>query len=90
MLFFVFIENAFKYGLKSENPFLRMILKTTEKDIYFSIENDDSKISNSTKYKGLGIENAKRRLDLLYPEKHVLSIHKKENVFKVELQINLN
>ena len=67
-----------------------MILKTTEKDIYFSIENDDSKISNSTKYKGLGIENAKRRLDLLYPEKHILSIHKKENVFKVELQINLN
>lgn len=90
LLFFVFIENAFKYGLKSENPFLRMILKTTEKDIYFSIENDDSKISNNTKYKGLGIENAKRRLDLLYPEKHVLSIHKKENIFKVELQIYLN
>jgi len=90
LLFFVFIENAFKYGLKSENPFLRMILKTTEQEIFFLIENDDSNIFSNTTYKGLGIENAKRRLNLLYPEKHVLNIHKKENVFKVELQINLN
>lgn len=57
-----------------------MILKTTEKYIFFSIENDDSNIFSNTTYKGLGIENVKRRLDLLYPEKHVLSIHKKENI----------
>jgi len=67
-----------------------MILKTTEQEIFFLIENDDSNIFSNTTYKGLGIENAKRRLNLLYPEKHDLSIHKKENVFKVELQINLN
>lgn len=90
LLFFVFIENAFKYGLKSENPVLRMILKITEEEIFFLIENDDSNISNNTIYKGVGIENAKRRLNLLYPEKHFLNIYKNENVFKVELQINLH
>ena len=40
-------------------------------------------------YNGLGLENVKRQLELLYPGKHSLKISNEQNSFKVQLQLNL-
>ena len=41
------------------------------------------------KYKGIGLKNVKRRLSLLYPEKHDLKIEADEKTFLVSLRIQL-
>jgi LytS/YehU family sensor histidine kinase len=92
LLFFTFIENAFKYGLKSENPFLKIYIEIKEKKVYFAVENDtvmNQKKSNSI-YGGIGIENAKKRLNLLYPQKHQIKIYHDEQKFSVKLNLDLS
>ena len=46
--------------------------------------------SNDYLEKGIGLLNVKKRLKLLYPEAHKLKIDENENIFKVELSIDLN
>lgn len=90
LLSFVFIENAFKYGLKSDNPYLQLFIEITEKNMYFHIEND---VSFDKAYqidkKGIGIKNAKRRLQLLYPGKYQLNVDFKQERFAIQLSIEL-
>ena len=83
-----FLENAFKYVGGEYRINLEM--KLVDKQIIFQLENSlpeqiqQTKKSNS----GIGIENIKRRLTLLYPDRHRLSIHQGEQSFTVELIIN--
>lgn len=89
LITFVFIENAFKYGLKlKNNKFLNITIKI--KDLIFEIliENDKIKLEK-TEFSGLGISNAIKRLNLLYPNRHILKIEETETKFSVSLQINL-
>jgi len=39
---------------------------------------------------GIGLENVKKRLEILYPKKHTLKIQKELTTFKVQLHIDLN
>lgn len=87
LLFFVFIENAFKYGLKSENPFLKLNLNVLKDEINFFIQNDTNNISDKNTYGGIGIENIRRRLELIYPKKHTLNIKKENKTFEIHLKI---
>ncbi len=94
LIFLPFVENSFKHGLKSgaENPFVKIKIEVLPNDLIFEIENSKGKkteISDS-KYKGIGIENVKKRLALIYPNQHSLNISETENTFKVILQIKLN
>ncbi|WP_197492164.1 sensor histidine kinase [Arachidicoccus ginsenosidimutans] len=93
LLTFIFIENAFKYGLKSASrSFLKIKIYVIDNFFYFSIINDkEPDIANNTNYKfhGLGITNVKKRLELYYHDKYNLSIHNKETYFEVMLQIEL-
>lgn len=93
LLTFTFIENAFKYGLKSDNPFLNINIDITENNFNFSIENDilSNKISKSATYSfgGIGVENVKKRLNLIYPDHHQLNIQNQNNRYKVDLKIKL-
>ena len=92
LLFFTFIENAFKYGLKSENPYLKIYIEIKEKKVYFAVENDTPIDPNKkeSQYGGIGIDNAKKRLCLLYPDKHELNIQGKGDTFIVELKLDLS
>lgn len=90
LLFFVFIENAFKYGLKSDNPLLELDLKVTNNKITFNLKNDTLNLSNSEDYGGIGIKNIERRLNLIYPNKHKLTIQKSKFLFTVNLEINID
>jgi len=91
MLLIPFIENAFKHG--------NGMLKNSEIDIYLKTENQilDFRIKNKyldtdtvkDKSSGIGLANVKRRLALLYEQKHTLMVEKSENWFIVSLQIIL-
>ncbi|TDX87044.1 sensor histidine kinase [Epilithonimonas xixisoli] len=90
LLTFTFIENAFKYGLKnSDNQFINQKIKIENDTFYFVLENDFDKTETKKDFGGIGLENIKKRLQLLYPNQHDLKISTFENSFKVELKINL-
>jgi len=91
LLFIILLENALKHGVESltENAFVKMNLISNDKEIHFSIENnfDPKEISLE---KGIGLENLKHRLSLIYPSNHELSIKKEGTIFKVDLKIIKN
>jgi sensor histidine kinase YesM len=90
LLLIVFIENAFKHGIEpaEEKAFLHISLKTMNKQLFFSCENSFEK--ENEQERGIGLNNLKKRLDLLYPGKHVLKTGIKNHTFKAELQIDLS
>ena len=94
LIFLPFVENSFKHGLKSgaENPYVKIKIEVLPNDLIFEIENSKGKTTEmiDSKYKGIGIENVKKRLGLIYRNQHSLNISDNENIFRVVLQIKLN
>ncbi|WP_298782444.1 sensor histidine kinase [uncultured Polaribacter sp.] len=89
MLLLPFIENAFKHGAQIKDVLkININLKTDASFLYFEAENSVKKVEKSKK--GIGLENIKKRLELLYKEKYALEIFEKENTFKVNLKIDIN
>lgn len=93
LIFLPFVENSFKHGLKSgaQNAFVNIKVEVTGKVLNFEIENSKGVVSeiNDTRYKGIGIENVKKRLELIYPGVHRLKITDGIKVFRVLLQLQL-
>jgi len=89
LLTFTFIENAFKYGLKSKNAFIKLDIKIENHTFWFSLENDSEATENDSDFGGIGVENARKRLELLYPNQYKLEIERVQNSFKVDLKIVL-
>ena len=93
LLLITFLENAFKHGAKgsSENTFIRLDIKVEKNTLSFVVENNKGIIDkvNAGEHNGLGLENVKRQLELLYPGKHSLNIKDQPNRFSVALHLNL-
>ena len=91
MLLVPFIENAFKHGnglLK--NPEIHISLKVENNLLDFQVKNKYIQSDKSNdKISGIGLVNVKRRLALLYENKHSLKISQSEDWFHVSLQIIL-
>jgi hypothetical protein len=87
MLLLPFIENSFKHGsIKNGLLTIKIEVSCTESYIYFSIENS---LANATETSnGIGLENLKKRLSLLYKDNYQLNITKLDDVFKVKLKLN--
>jgi LytS/YehU family sensor histidine kinase len=94
LLFLPFVENSFKHGLKggAANVFVRIAIHIQQEALLFEIENSKGKNVDvqDSKYKGIGIENVRKRLELIYPEKYSLDIADKDKTFKVTLNLQLN
>lgn len=90
LLFQPLIENAFKY-VRGEYK-IQLEMKLNGNEIHTEIRNSISQSQNTSnkKGRGIGLENLKRRLDLLYPDKYVLKIEQTENMFIARLTINTN
>jgi len=90
LLFIILLENAFKHGVENlrKDAYVYLDITTTESEIQFRIENnfDKTEVSEST---GIGLKNLKRRLELVYPNQHTLAFFETENVYKVELTLQL-
>lgn len=89
LLFIILLENAFKHGVERlrDNAYVKINMITLENEIQFTIENNFDNAENATG-PGIGIKNLKRRLELVYPNKHKLSFSTVENVYKVQLILN--
>ncbi len=91
LLFVPFIENAIKHGDKTvEAPGVKIKMEIKSKALSFSIWNAKNANSLSTdKDGGIGLINVKRRLELLYADKHTLNLMDNESEFIVELNLDL-
>jgi len=87
-----FIENAFKHGVSSEEESnIKIEITISETQLHLMVKNYCVQINNNTLNKsGLGIENTKQRLQLLYPQNHLLKIDKIDNYFIVNLTLNIH
>ncbi|MBN1997949.1 sensor histidine kinase [candidate division KSB1 bacterium] len=89
MLFMPFIENSFKYSKIEEQPqsFIKIKLTTDHQKINFTIRNSVPKSGRPKPGAGTGIDNVKKRLNIIFPDKHTLSIHQENNEFIVDLRL---
>ncbi len=87
------VENAFKYGLNSvsKNGFVRINITVQNTMLTVTVENNVPPTTNNDALQslGLGIENVKRRLQLLYPSKYDLIIENRSDSFFVNLKLQL-
>jgi two-component system, LytTR family, sensor kinase len=87
LLFLPLVENAFKFIGGNYN--LLIDAKLDKGQIIFRVENSIPDFDPPIIRKGgIGIENLKRRLDLLYPQKHSLSTTKENETFIAELKLD--
>jgi len=87
MLFITLVENAFKHGITPERKnFIEIHISYDEKQITFVVSNPMSPTQkNKEPIGGVGLVNLERRLMLLYPNKHQLTIETSNNTFNAKL-----
>lgn len=84
-----FIENCFKH-LSAEQKWIRIFIDLKEKHLSMRVENTFKPVNTSNNKQGVGLEQARKRLELIYPHKHTLKITTIENVFSVRLDIKFD
>ncbi|MBP1663095.1 MAG: putative two component system, sensor protein [Bacteroidetes bacterium] len=92
MLFISFIENAFKHGISYRHQsYVLFKLEIQDKKLHCIVLNSKhpGNTTKKTQYSGIGLENIRRNLDLLYKKEYSLAISDKENEFEVNLSIPL-
>ncbi|WP_316816272.1 sensor histidine kinase [Pedobacter nyackensis] len=94
MLLIPFVENAFKHGISLQSPsHIKISLQTSGNTLYFDVhnsihtkqENDPEKLQS-----GIGLQNVKQRLALLYPGRHELLIRENAKEFFIHLTLQLS
>jgi sensor histidine kinase YesM len=90
LLFIIPLENAFKHGVESltEDAYIHINIKIDASIVHFDIENN-FEARESSETAGIGIQNLKQRLKLLYPDKHKIKIDVKNSIYKLELKIKM-
>lgn len=93
LLLIPFVENSFKHGTSRmlTHPWVKLDVIIEDHSLEFKISNNkpEQKKDGTTK-KGIGLNNVKKRLQLLYPETHSLSIIENEMSYNVAMKIALN
>ena len=93
MVLLPFVENAFKHGISLNNPsHIKITLQTKDNKLFLDVnnsihiknDNDPEKLQS-----GIGLENVKQRLALLYPDKFDLVIRESAKEFFVHLTLEL-
>ena len=92
LLLIPFIENSFKHGVNAQigKGWVDIRLDTMDKKLSLSVVNSVAENNNGNPPKGIGLDNVKKRLELLYPGKHTLNIEPGDEKFAVNLAISLN
>jgi two-component system LytT family sensor kinase len=88
LLLLPFVENAFKHGIENNGGWVTIDLKVSEKRLYLKVENSFTEPKGQP-LQGLGLKNVKRRLALLYPSHYQLGVTQDDNIYQVDLKIDL-
>lgn len=89
MIFITFVENAFKYGTSPETDCTILIrIRVQEGTLLFETENGVMR-EKQENTPAIGIENCRKRLELLYPGRFTLSAKREKQLFKTRLTIQL-
>ena len=83
-----FIENAFKYGISYEqSSFIHIKMNVSNRRFVFTVQNRIHPKIKQNKNSGIGIENVRKRLELLFGDTFELNIDEKDEIFNVYLSI---
>ena len=89
LIFLPFIENAFKYGTHPiKKCFIHLKIQTLGQEVHFEISNSIIQYKKVVKT-NIGLENTKRRLEIIYPKKHQLQMDETETTYVVKLKLGL-
>lgn len=97
MLIIPFVENAFKHGIGAlEHPHIDVSLAVEGNPAVLKLEvinginqTKTAALPTTKKKSGIGLANVRRRLELLYPDRHEINISQEEGVFTVNVKIEL-
>jgi hypothetical protein len=92
LLLLPFVENSFKHGASQviDQPWVSVSITITDKNMLFkTVNGKPENYHPHSDASGIGIQNVQRRLELLYPGKHVLKIKDEDEVFVVDLKMEL-
>jgi sensor histidine kinase YesM len=92
LLLIPFIENSFKHGTSQvlEEPWIKLHIKAKEDSLFFELSNSKPFVNVVHPVRsGIGLNNVKKRLELLYPAQHQLSIETTEDAFTVQMLVPL-
>jgi sensor histidine kinase YesM len=90
VLLLPFVENAFKHGISQSRHkvWLKILLEISDRSINFHIENSKPGIPNKENIPGgIGLENLKRRLEILYKNRYSLEINDEAETYSVHLKL---
>lgn len=94
LLLIPFVENAFKHGAseQTDQAFIQLALSVTGNTLIFSIVNSKNveTVRPTNTPGGLGLSNVRKRLALIYPDRHQLTIRAEATRYLVELTIQLS
>ncbi len=86
-----FIENAFKYGVHPDMlSEIQIVITISSNVLILKVYNTKAVEPDDEEKNGIGIHNTQKRLNLLYPDEHKLTISENYNSYFVELTLNLN
>lgn len=94
LLLINFLENAFKHGTKTSfgKSWINMEIEVLKKELHFKLQNSKPEapvLQTFSEYQGgIGLKNVKRRLEILYPKRHKLTIHNAPDHFEIYLILN--
>jgi Histidine kinase len=90
LLFISYLENAFKYGTSYERKSkIEALFEISNGYLTFSCANTRNLLIVDNSQGGIGLENSRQRLNLLYGDRYELSVNENEEIFSVKLKIPL-
>jgi LytS/YehU family sensor histidine kinase len=90
LILICFIENAFKHGVNSDNdPVITIRLEGNETGVSLYVFNKKTGTVRNDYEKGIGLDNTRSRLDMLYPGRYKLAIDDAQDTFTVNLTMDL-
>jgi len=89
LIFMAFVENAFKYVSRGDNAVNSIVIGLNEEAGWIDFTCDNSYDEAESAPGGIGLNNAVRRLELLYKDRYRLDIKKELNIYHVHLTLTI-
>jgi sensor histidine kinase YesM len=91
LLLIPFVENSFKHGTSKilGEPWIRLKINVEGNTLFFELINNKPKQATLYQKRGIGLNNVQKRLGLIYPGKHILTIKQTTEIFEVKLSLPL-